>query len=98
MITYNTLPADICSVAKEGAVAVGQNNAIVVLETFLVSRRRERVGGGGGVVVARQQVHQVGGGGGVVARQQVHREEAFVLRTCQVQRSHCYVISGNVDN
>ena len=83
MITYNTLPADICSVAKEGAVAVRKNNAVVVLETFLVSRRRERVGRGGGVVVARQQVH---------------REEDLVLRTCQVQRSHCYVISGNVDN
>ena len=82
MITYNTLPADICSVAQEGAVAVGKNNAVVVLKTFLVSRRRVRVGGGGGVV----------------ARQQVHREEALVLRTCQVQRSHCYVISGNVDN
>ena len=83
MITYNTLPADICSVAKEGAVAVGKNNAVVVLETFLVSRRRVGVGGGGGVVVARQQVH---------------REEALVLRTCQVQGSHCYVISRNVDN
>ena len=69
MITYNTLPADICSVAKKRAVAVGKNNAVVVLETFLVSWRRERVGGGGGVVVARQQVH---------------REEALVLRTCQV--------------
>ena len=68
MITYNTLPADICSVAKEGAVAVGKNNAVVVLETFLICRRRERVGGGGAVV----------------ARQQVHREEALVLRTCQV--------------
>ena len=82
MITYNTLPADICSVAKKRAVAVGKNNAVVVLETFLVSRRRERVGGGGAVV----------------ARQQVHREEALVLRTCQVQGFHCYVISGNVDN
>ena len=82
MITYNTLPADICSVAKERAVAVGKNNAVVVLETFLVSRRR--VG--------------VAGRGGAVARQQVHREEALVLRTCQVQGSHCYLISGNADN
>ena len=82
MITYNTFPADICSIAQEGAVAVGKNNAVVVFETFLVSRRRERVGGGGAVV----------------ARQQVHREEALVLRTCQVQGSHCYVISRNVDN
>ena len=83
MITYNTLPADICSVAKERTVAVRKNNAVVVLETFLVSRRRVGVGRGGGVVVARQQVH---------------REEALDLRTCQVQGSHCYVISGNVDN
>ena len=35
MITYNTLPADICSVAKERTVAVRKNNAVVVLETFL---------------------------------------------------------------
>ena len=82
MITYNTLPADICSVAKERTVAVRENNAVVVLETFLVSWRRVRVGRAGAVV----------------ARQQVHREEDLVLRTCQVQRSHCYVISGNVDN
>ena len=82
MITYNTLPADICSVAKERTVAVRKNNAVVVLETFLVSWRRVRVGGGGAVV----------------ARQQVHREETLVLWTCQVQGSHCNVISGNVDN
>ena len=83
MITYNTLPADICSVAKERTVAVRKNNAVVVLETFLVSRRWVGVAGRGAAVVARQQVH---------------REEDLVLRTCQVQGSHCYVISGNVDN